>query len=296
MNMPASGPIFLEAPAKINLYLHVVGRRANGFHELESLIGFMDEFDTLTLTPAEELGLEITGTFAPGLSNGEDNLVLRAARALGKVAGLEPKVHIKLQKHLPVAAGLGSGSADAAATLRGLAKFWNIDTDKVDLREVGFGLGTDIPACLVSDTVHVSGVGERLEAGPILPNAGLVLVNPGVTLATPSVFHARRGGFTPASPMIKVPRNLDDLVTILENRSNDLTEPALRLAPVIREVLTALKEAPGCRLARLSGSGATCFGIFDNPDAAITAAGTIKTEGWWVRPSRFRSSNARGTL
>ena len=292
MNLPASCRICVEAPAKINLYLHVVGRRANGFHELESLIVFMEEFDILTLTPAKELGLEIAGTFAPGLSNGDDNLVLRAARALGEVVGLEPKVHIRLQKHLPIAAGLGSGSADAAATLRGLAKLWNIDTNKVDLREVGLELGTDIPACLVSDTVHVGGVGERLEAGPKLPNAGLVLVNPGITLATPAVFQARRGGFSPASPLIKVPRNLAHFVAMLEDRSNDLTEPALRLVPVIREVLTALEKAPGCRLARLSGSGATCFGIFDDPDAAIAAARTIETEGWWVRPSRFRTSNA----
>ena len=219
------------------------------------------------------------------------HLERRAARALGEIVGLEPKVHIRLQKQLPVAAGLGSGSADAAATLRGLAELWNIDTDKVDLKEVGFSLGTDIPACLVSNTLHVSGVGEHLEAGPKLPDVGLVLVNPGVTLATPSVFQARRGGFSPASPLIKVPRNLTNFVTMLEERSNDLTEPALRLAPVIREVLTALKKAPGCRLARLSGSGATCFGIFDDPDAAITAAETIETEGWWVRPTQFRIRN-----
>ncbi|MEC7303296.1 MAG: 4-(cytidine 5'-diphospho)-2-C-methyl-D-erythritol kinase, partial [Pseudomonadota bacterium] len=132
MSIAASGSIRVEAPAKINLYLHVVGRRANGYHELESLIAFTDEFDVLTMTPADELGLEIEGTFSARLSSEEDNLVLRAARALGEAAGIEPKVHISLQKDLPVAAGLGSGSADAAATLRGLAQLWNIEADEVD--------------------------------------------------------------------------------------------------------------------------------------------------------------------
>ena len=143
---------------------------------------------------------------------------------------------------------------------------------------------------MVSDTVHVGGVGEILQPGPELPDAGIVLVNPGVTLATPSVFQARRGGFSPEMPMMKPPRSFTDFVEELEDRSNDLTEPALRLAPVIREVLAALEDAPGCRLARLSGSGATCFGLFDNPAAASEAAATLDIDGWWVRATRFRTS------
>lgn len=291
MSAAATGTVTVEAPAKINLYLHVVGRRANGYHELDSLIAFTDEFDVLTLEPSDGLTLEIDGTFAPRLPNSEDNLVLRAARALGEAAGVNPLARITLRKELPVAAGLGSGSADAAAALRGLANLWDVDTSKVDLKEVGFSLGTDIPACLVSDTVHVGGVGEQLEVGPVLPEAGIILVNPGVTLATPSVFKARRGGFSPSMPMIKSPSSLGAFVRELEDRSNDLTEPALRLAPVIREVLSAIESAPGCRLARLSGSGATCFGLFDDPAAAETAAETLDVEGWWVRPTRFRTSN-----
>lgn len=282
--------ITVEAPAKINLYLHVVGRRSNGYHELESLIAFTDEFDTLTFEPSDGLTLEISGTFAPRLPESEDNLVLRAARALGEAAGINPLARIRLQKELPVAAGLGSGSADAAAALRGLAMLWGLRESEVDLKEVGFRLGTDIPACLVSDTVHVSGVGEQLAPGPALPNAGIVLVNPGITLATPSVFKARKGGFSPEAPMIEPPASLGAFVRELEDRSNDLTEPALRLAPVIREVLSALEAAPGCRLARLSGSGATCFGLFDDPAAAEAAAATIDVEGWWVRPTKFRAS------
>jgi 4-diphosphocytidyl-2-C-methyl-D-erythritol kinase len=265
MSAAATGSVTIEAPAKINLYLHVVGRRSNGYHELESLIAFTDEFDVLTLESSHELTLEIDGTFAYRLPTSDDNLVLRAARALGKAAG---------------------------ATLRGLAQLWDIDTSKIDLKEVGLGLGTDIPACLVSDTVHVGGVGENLQPGPVLPDAGIVLVNPGVTLSTPSVFQARRGGFSPNLPMMKSPANLDVLVRELEDRSNDLTEPALRLAPVIREVLVALEAMPGCRLARLSGSGATCFGLFDDPAAAAAAAADLKVDGWWVRPTRFRTSGA----
>ena len=290
MSAHASGTIKVEAAAKINLYLHVVGRRANGYHELDSLIAFTDVFDTLTLAPADELSLEIAGTFAPRLPASEDNLVLRAARALGEAAGVDPLAKITLYKELPVAAGLGSGSADAAAVLRGLAQLWSVDTTTVDLKEVGLGLGTDIPACLVSDTVHVGGVGEILQPGPKLPDAGIVLVNPGVTLATPSVFQARRGGFSPEMPMMKPPQSFADFVQELEDRSNDLTEPALRLAPIVREVLAALEGAPGCRLARLSGSGATCFGLFDNPAAAAEAAATLDIDEWWVRATRFRTS------
>lgn len=290
MSSAAKDIIVAEAPAKINLYLHVVGRRANGYHELDSLIAFTDEFDVLTLEPSDGLTLEIEGTFAPRLPASDDNLVLKAARALGEAAGIKPLAHIRLKKELPVAAGLGSGSADAAAALRGLAQLWNVDTTKINLKEVGLSLGTDIPACLVSDTVHVAGVGEHLEAGPTLPDAGIVLVNPGVTLATPSVFEARRGGFSPEAPMIKSPKNLTEFVQELDDRTNDLTEPALRLAPVIREVLSALERTPGCRLVRLSGSGATCFGLFDDPDAAEAAAATIDVDGWWVRPTRFRTS------
>ena len=290
MSADSPGTIKVEAAAKINLYLHVVGRRANGYHELDSLIAFTDIFDTLTLAPADELSLEISGTFAPRLPTSEENLVLRAARALGEAAGVDPLAKITLYKELPIAAGLGSGSADAAAVLRGLAQLWSVDTTTVDLKKVGLSLGTDIPACLVSDTVHVGGVGEILQPGPELPDAGIVLVNPGVTLATPSVFQARRGGFSPEMPMMKPPQSVTDFIQELEDRSNDLTEPALRLAPVIREVLAALEGATGCRLARLSGSGATCFGLFNNPSAAAEAAATLDLEGWWVRATQFRTS------
>jgi len=186
-------------------------------------------------------------------------------------------------------AGLGSGSVDAAAVLRGLAEMWQVDTQKVDLMEVGFSLGTDIPACLVSDSVLVAGVGELLEPGPPLPPAGLVLVNPGITLATPNVFNARKGGFSPEDRLTETPESVDHLVRLLEDRTNDLTEPAIRIAPVVREVLGEIERLPGCRLARMSGSGATCFGIFDDESAAESAAGMLDIDGWWVRPTRFRN-------
>lgn len=293
MTVAEAGILTVEAPAKINLYLHVVGRRADGYHELDSLIAFTDVFDLLTLRPANDLSLTAEGIFADRLPESGDNLILRAARALAEAAGIPAQAAITLRKDLPVGAGLGSGSADAAATLRGLATLWSVDTDKVDLKEVGFSLGTDIPACLISDTVHVSGVGEILEPGPALPDAGILLVNPGISLATPSVFKARRGGFSPEDRMTETPKSVAHLVTLLEERSNDLTEPAVRIAPVVREVVAALEAATGCRLARMSGSGATCFGLFDNPAAAEAAAATIDEEGWWVRATRFRSRSVR---
>ena len=283
-----SGILTVEAPAKINLYLHVTGRRANGYHELDSLIAFTDVFDVLTLRPSDRLSLSSEGIFAERLPESDDNLILRAARALAEAAGVPARAEITLRKDLPVAAGLGSGSADAAATLHGLATLWGVDTDKVDLKAVGLSLGTDIPACLIGDTVNVTGVGEILEPGPALPDAGLLLVNPGITLATASVFNARRGGFSPADSLTQTPKSVAHLVELLESRTNDLTEPAVRIAPVVREVIAALEAAPGCRFARMSGSGATCFGIFDDPAGAETAAAAIDIEGWWVRPTRFR--------
>ena len=291
MTVVASDPIIIEAAAKINLYLHVVGRRASGYHDLDSLIAFVNVYDTLSFELSDELTLQIEGTFSSRILNSGENLVIRAAHALAAATGVKPTANIALKKELPVAAGLGSGSADAAATLRGLAKLWMIDTSEIDLKEVGFSLGADIPAGLVNDTVHVSGVGELLQQGPRLPNAGILLVNPGVTLSTPSVFKARRGGFSPSSPMVTPPRDMERFVRELEDRNNDLTEPAVGLAPVVREVLSALEATPGCRLARLSGSGATCFGLFDDPMAAELAAGSAELQNWWVRPTTFRTTS-----
>ena len=292
MTIQINKHVSVTAAAKINLYLHVVGRRANGYHELDSLIAFTNVFDTLTFYESNDLVLEIDGPFASRIPATENNLVLRAARALREEVGIGLGAHIKLQKDLPVAAGLGSGSADAAATLKGLVKLWKIEESDFNLKEIGFSLGTDIPACLISDTVHVGGVGEILEIGPKLPEVGVLLVNPCVTLSTPAVFQARRGGFSPSLPMIEPPKTVNKLVRELEDRSNDLTDPALRLAPVIREVLAALENIAGCHLARLSGSGATCFGLFDNQKVALAASKLLEGKGWWIRATKFRMSNS----
>ncbi len=275
----------IAAPAKLNLYLHVVARRADSFHELDTLMAFTEYGDKLTIAPADDLSLEVSGPFADRLPPANENLVCLAAEALAKAAGIPPRAALHLEKRLPVAAGVGSGSADAAAALRGLAEFWSVSD--VDLAEVALTIGSDVPACLVSKAVFVGGTGDVLSPGPQLPEFGVVMVNPGVRLVTQSVFEARRGGFSPEPEEVTVPEDQAGLIEFLARRGNDLAEPAIRLAPVIREVLAVLEAAPGCRLARMSGSGATCFGLFDDLPAAAAAAAGIQSEGWWVAATRF---------
>ncbi len=268
-----------RAPAKINLHLHVVGRRSDGYHLLDSLVVFADAADVLTVEPADGLSLAVTGPFAAGLDGEADNLVLRAARALASSAGVDAAGRLVLEKNLPVASGIGGGSADAAAALRLLARFWGIDSR---LETLAAGLGADVPVCVMSRPALMSGIGEVLSPAPPLPAAGMVLVNPGVAVSTPSVFRAREGGFSAVAdwPAGGWP-DAESLAASLRETANDLEAPALRLAPVIGAALAALRAAPGCLLARMSGSGATCFGLF--ADAAVARAAAIERPGWWVR-------------
>jgi 4-diphosphocytidyl-2-C-methyl-D-erythritol kinase len=269
------------APAKINLHLHVVGRRADGYHLLDSLVVFAGVGDRLSVSPSDRLSLALTGTFAAGLAAEADNLVLRAARALAAQAGIEPSGALVLEKNLPVASGIGGGSADAAAALRLLARFWGLDP--AGLGALAGGLGADVPVCVAGVPAVMSGIGEILAPAPSLPPIGIVLVNPGVAVATPSVFRARSGGFSAAA---RFPAggwaDADSLVAALRLTGNDLEPPARSLAPVIGEVLDALAAAPGCMLARMSGSGATCFGLFPDSATAEAAAATLGRTGWWA--------------
>ncbi|HEY1412002.1 MAG TPA: 4-(cytidine 5'-diphospho)-2-C-methyl-D-erythritol kinase [Rhodopila sp.] len=271
------------APAKINLHLHVVGRRHDGYHLLDSLVVFADIGDRLSVSPAEDLSLTVTGPFAAGLAAEPDNLVLRAARALADLSGLRLTGRLVLEKALPVASGIGGGSADAAATLRLLCRFWDITPPAEEMQRLAAGLGADVPVCLSGRPAVMSGIGEILTSAPALPGAGLVLVNPGVAVSTPSVFRARTGGFSDAAgfPFRGWP-NAAALADDLRNTNNDLEAPARSLAPAIGDALTALSDNLGCLLARMSGSGATCFGLFDSADAARQAADAIARPGWWV--------------
>ena len=283
----ATGILRLTAPAKVNLYLHVTGRRDDGYHLLDSLVVFTALSDQLDLKLAEGVRLTVEGAFADNAGPLDDNLVVRAARMLADVAKIDKGVTVGLVKNIPAAAGLGGGSADAAAALRGLMRLWDIPPDAVDLPALALELGADIPVCLTGRSSFFGGVGELIETAPALPDAGLLLINPGVALATPSVFAGRRGGFSPSGRFSESPANAAALADLLGERDNDLAGAATALAPVIADVLAALESAPGCHLARMTGSGATCFGLFDNEAVAENAAAALRRDGWWVQATHI---------
>ncbi len=274
------------APAKINLYLHVVGRRADGYHRLDGLVAFAGVADTVTVRPADELSLSVTGAHAEALAAtpADDNLVLRAARLLRAESGVRAGAAIGLDKALPVAAGLGGGSADAAATLRALAALWRIAPAPEDLARLGLELGADVPVCLGGRAAFVGGIGEQIEPAPTLPPARLVLVNPGIALATKAVYAALGDAVSRPARFAGAPPDTGALAALLAERANDLEAPARRLLPAVEEARAALAAEPGCLLARMSGSGATCFGLFAAAAEADAAARRIAAlhRGWWL--------------
>lgn len=269
------------ARAKVNLYLHVVGRRTDGYHLLDSLAVFPGAADTLSAAPADGLTLEIRGDGAAVLGAGPDNLVLRAARALGLAAGAAAGARLVLDKRLPVASGIGGGSADAAAALRLLARLWDVRLADDHLLTVARGLGADVPVCLGSRPARMTGIGERLQPAPALPHCGMALLNPGVPVATPDVFRARTGAFSEAPSLPDAWPNVAGMAVGLSRFRNDLEAPAISVCPAIAAVLHWLRAQPGCLLARMSGSGATCFGLFANADAAAAVAAQAPAP-WWA--------------
>ncbi len=280
------------APAKINLFLHVGEKRDDGYHNLSTLIVFADAADRLSLTPSDHLSLRITGPFAASLSSELDNIVLKAARALRLWAQQRdhqaPSVELILEKNLPVASGIGGGSSDAAATLHLLAQHWALPIHSDDLQLIGLGLGADVPVCLRSAPTLASSIGEVLAPIENLPEMFFVLVNPSVAVPTSVVFSAlnvRTGAFAPALPAKK---NIREFAAILDATVNDLAAPAKSFVPVIMRVEQALVATGGCLLARMSGSGATCFGLYASYEAASEAAQSISASHpqWWVTPAR----------
>lgn len=261
------------AHAKVNLWLRVTGRRADGYHELDSLVVFAGVGDTLRAEPAETLSLTVDGPFAAALSDEPDNLVLRAARALAPGRG----ARLTLTKRLPVASGIGGGSADAAAALRALTRLWDLDAALA--RRVAPTLGADVPVCLNGTPAIMRGVGDELSPAPALPPFGLLLVNPGVALETRAVFAARRGGFSAAFAPARLP-DAPALAAVLRDAGNDLTDAAIALCPAIADVLAALGALPGALVAQISGSGATCFALFASPGAARAVAPRLPAT-WW---------------
>ena len=270
------------APAKVNLFLHILGRREDGYHLLDSLVAFAACGDRLEAFAADDLSLSVTGPFAAGLAKEPDNLVLRAAHLLASSVGITPKANLILDKNLPIASGIGGGSADAAAALRLLSQLWDLQPDPALLHCIAQRLGADVPVCLASRTARMSGIGERLEAAPMLPSCGLVLVNPGVAVSTPAVFRSRDPGFSLPASLADGWPDAHALAADLADTHNDLQAAAIRLCPPIDQVLAAISSAPDCLLARMSGSGATCFGLFPDAGSAERAADAISRPGWWA--------------
>jgi 4-diphosphocytidyl-2-C-methyl-D-erythritol kinase len=269
------------APAKVNLTLHVTGQRDDGYHLLDSLVVFTDCGDRLVIEEANELSLTVTGPYAKNLGDDPDNLILRAARMLSGTKG----ARITLEKNLPIASGVGGGSSDAAATLRALSAFWS-----EPLPDAPEALGADVPVCLRGFPTRMTGIGETLSDVPMLPPCWLVLVNPGVQVPTPKVFAALKDKQNRAMP-VDLPDfgSTHDFAAWLNWMRNDLETPAMQVQPVVATVLAALKTQKGCLFARMSGAGATCWGLFDDPEIAQRAADTITEQrpNWWCQATEI---------
>lgn len=286
------------APAKINLSLKVLGRRSDRYHELQSLVVFADCGDLLTAEPADDLTLGIVGPFAAALAGEGDNLVLQAANFLCDHLGMKRGARLTLEKNLPVASGIGGGSADAAAALRLLPKLWNAHVEVSALASLALCLGADVPVCLDAAPALMWGKGELIARIEALPPFWLVLANPGVALSTAEVFKALDAPDMiemQPGPQLPAMKGLDDLLAWLAAHGNDLEAPAMKLAPAVAETIAALKAPRACRLARMSGSGATCFGIFADEAAARAAASEISAahSDWWVVASSVLSPDRK---
>lgn len=271
-------PISEPAPAKVNLTLHVTGRRTDGYHLLDSVVMFADIGDRLTVVPGA-LRLKVRGPMAGAVPVGPDNLVMRAAALIGAEA------EITLEKHLPVAAGIGGGSSNAAACLRALSRMTG-----AGLPEDVVSLGADVPVCLLARAARMRGIGEDVTPLSGMPTLDAVLVNPGISVSTPAIFKRLEHRDNPPMPT-EVPRfgTAQDLTRWLATGRNDLEMPATAQAPVIADVLHRIKATQDCRLARMSGSGATCFGLYPDPQSAREACETLtrRHPDWWIVACRL---------
>lgn len=263
------------APAKINLTLHVTGRRADGYHLLDSLVMFADVGDRITASAAAETTLEIDGPKASSIPTGADNIVFKAARLMGVTAD------IRLEKNLPAAAGIGGGSTDAAATLRALSELSGVALPKDSL-----SLGADVPVCLSdAGAARMQGVGDQVTAVHDLPVLNAVLVNPNIPVLTANVFANLKSRDNPPMPdTLPQGASTAELIEWLRGMRNDLEPAAIEAEPVIAQVFSTLEVTPGCLLARMSGAGGTCFGLYNDAETAAAAAGRLQEQnpGWWV--------------
>ncbi len=294
MNL-ATIPLAETAPAKINLALHVTGRRDDGYHLLESLAVFTRFGDRLQAVLAEEDALEVSGRYACDVPLDDSNLILSARDALREAVGASNAlpVAISLEKNLPVASGIGGGSSDAAATLRLLARTWGLDIGRAELARIGLMLGADVPMCLAAQPLLARGIGEDVATLPAFPSLGLVLVNPGVAVSTPDVFGALRKRDNEPLPPLPGRFDFHGMRNWLEITRNDLEGAAREIQPAVDAALRALKKADA-GFARMSGSGATCFGLFETGNVAKRAAAAIRARhpDWFVAATRSTPSEA----
>jgi 4-diphosphocytidyl-2-C-methyl-D-erythritol kinase len=295
--MPGAMPVVVAreqfAPAKVNLALHVTGRRADGYHLIESLAVFTRFGDRITIEPSERDEFTVSGRYAPDVPGDESNLILRARdglRALCSGSRAAP-VAIALEKNLPVASGIGGGSSDCAAVLRGLAAIWGVDANDPSLLHVGSALGADLPMCLAAKPLVARGIGEELSFVRDFPALGLVLVNPDVAVSTPAVFSALRRRDNDSLPPLPSRIDFHTLRNWLEITRNDLEDAAHSIEPSIGTAKAALEKA-GAGFARMSGSGATCFGLFETGNVAKRAAASIRSRhpDWFVAATRSMPS------
>ncbi|MEK9904261.1 MAG: 4-(cytidine 5'-diphospho)-2-C-methyl-D-erythritol kinase [Rhodospirillales bacterium] len=274
-----------QAPAKVNLSLRIVGRRADGFHLLDSIVVFANVGDHVAIRPAvRKPTFSIRGPFASSLEGPSgNNLAILADQAFTKAFGGK-RSDIRLWKRLPTAAGIGGGSADAAAVLRLKAKLVGMELNDPNLSSVALSLGADVPMCLRGLSAKVEGIGELLSLAPSMPPLAAVLVNPGVRLATPTVFKARSGPFSSPAVLPKVWQNLSEVAEAIDELGNDLTQSAIAIAPEVEDVLESLRALSGVRAVSMSGSGSTCFALFDDSKTARREAGALKSRqpGWWI--------------
>ncbi len=282
------------ARAKINLMLHVTGRRNDGYHLLQSLVMFAETGDRLTVQPSNDLTLDIRGAFADSLQKTSgDNLVLKAAYALAKHAGRTPQARITLQKNLPIGAGLGGGSADAATALHLLAEYWQLELAPGTLHRIANTLGSDVPACLSTTPQWMEGTGHILTPLDVAQDIPALLVNPGKEVPTKDVYHALTPPYDAEIPMPQVFQTVSSLLDFLKTSHNALETPAIALEPAIGGALHELQSLPGCELARMSGSGATCFGLFPTPQLCEDAARMLQARhpDWWIVPTTLRGTH-----
>jgi len=281
------------ARAKLNLTLRITGRRADGYHLLDSLVAFAELGDRVTARLADGTSFTLRGPFAAALAAESDNLVTRAAASLAAAAAvpadLAARTALDLEKNLPVASGIGGGSADAAATLDALMALWRVDLAAAARERLALSLGADVPVCLAGRPSRMTGIGESLESLPSLPATYLVLVNPRLPCPTGPVFKARQGGFSAPLGAWQPPKSAADLAALVRAGGNDLERPAVSLCPPVAAILARLRGEATCLAAAMSGSGGTCFGLFARDSDAREAAARIAADqpGWWVAPTRL---------